>query len=85
MPMPVELELVLDDGTVRQMSLPVEVWFGGSRYNVLVPEAKKVVKVTIDPKKLYPDVRRQNNVWEAGKPGMTGKTGGTGTEGSKAQ
>src|SRR5215203_2143606 len=85
MPMPVELELVMDDGSVRQMSLPVEVWFGGSRYNVLVPEAKKVVKVTIDPKKLYPDVRRENNVWEAGKAGMTGTTGGAGTEGSKAQ
>ncbi len=29
MPMPVELELVMDDGTVRSMSLPVEVWYGG--------------------------------------------------------
>ena len=53
------------------MSLPVEVWYGGDRYNLLVPEAKKVVKVTIDPKKLYPDVRRENNVWEA----TTGRTG----------
>jgi hypothetical protein len=85
MPMPVELELVMDDGSVRQMRLPVEVWFGGSRYNLLVPEAKKVVKVTIDPKKLYPDVRRQNNVWEAGRTGMTGKTGGTVTESSTMQ
>jgi hypothetical protein len=65
MPMPVELELVMDDGTTKQMSLPVEVWYGGSHYNVLVPEAKKVVRVTIDPKRLYPDVRRENNVWSA--------------------
>jgi hypothetical protein len=63
----------------------VEVWFGGSRYSLLVPEAKKVVKVTIDPKKLYPDVRRENNVWEAGRTGMTRKTGGAGAEGSKVQ
>ncbi|MDF3053882.1 MAG: peptidase [Geminicoccaceae bacterium] len=65
MPMPVELELVMDDGEVRR--------------------AKKVVKVTIDPKKLYPDVRRENNVWEAGRTGMTRKTGGAGAEGSKVQ
>ncbi len=63
MPMPVELELVMDDGSTKRMSLPVEVWYGGNRYNVLVPAAMKVVKVTIDPKKLYPDVRRENNVW----------------------
>ncbi len=71
MPMPVELELVMDDGTTKQMSLPVEVWYGGTHYNVLVPEAKKVVRVTIDPKKLYPDVRRENNVWSAPGSGVT--------------
>jgi aminopeptidase N len=71
MPMPVELELVMDDGTTKQLSLPVEVWYGGDRYNVLVGEAKKVVRVTIDPKKLYPDVRRENNVWSAPASGVT--------------
>jgi len=69
MPMPVELELVMDDKTTRHISLPVEVWYGGEHYNLLVPEAKKVVKVTIDPKKIYPDVRRENNVWEVGRTG----------------
>ena len=63
MPMPVELELVMDDGTTQQVSLPVEVWYGGDRYNLLVPEAKKVIRVILDPKKRYPDVRRENNVW----------------------
>ncbi len=63
MPMPVELELVMDDGTTRRLRLPVEVWYGGNRYNLLVPGAKKVVRVTVDPQKLYPDVRRENNVW----------------------
>ena len=77
MPMPVELELVMDDGTTKQLRLPVEVWYGGNRYNLLIPEAKKVVRVTIDPKKLYPDVQRENNVWaEGGKEGMReGHTG----------
>jgi hypothetical protein len=72
MPMPVELELVMDDGTTKQLSLPVEVWYRGDHYNVLVPEAKKVVRVTIDPKKLYPDVRRENNVWSARTMSTTG-------------
>ena len=35
----------------------------GTATTVLVPGPKKVVRVTIDPKKLYPDVRRENNVW----------------------
>jgi peptidase M1-like protein len=78
MPMPVELELVMDDGTTKQMSLPVEVWYGGRYYNVLVPEAKKVVRVTIDPKKLFPDVRRENNLWSARPLSTTSPQGSTG-------
>jgi hypothetical protein len=88
MPMPVELELVMDDGSIRRMRLPVEVWYGGRHYDVLVPEARKVVKVTIDPKSAYPDVRRENNVWEerrTGTVGRAGATGGTSSEGSKYQ
>ena len=65
MPMPVELELVMDDGSTRRVSLPVEIWFGGDRYDLLVPDARKVVKVTIDPRSIYPDVRRENNTWSA--------------------
>lgn len=76
--MPVELELVMDDGTTRQLSLPVEVWYGGNRYSVLVPEAKKVVKVTIDPKSLYPDVRRENNSWRKPGAGVTSGPENTG-------
>jgi hypothetical protein len=88
MPMPVELELVMDDGSIRRMRLPVEVWYGGRHYDVLVPEARKVVKVTIDPKSAYPAVRRETNVWEerrTGTVGRAGATGGTSSEGSKYQ
>ena len=65
MPMPVELELVMDDGTKEQLRLPVEVWYGGSTYTATVPGPKKVVGVTIDPKSHYPDIRRENNRWAA--------------------
>jgi hypothetical protein len=36
---------------------------------LLVREPKKVVKVTIDPRHIYPDVRRENNVWGEGTTG----------------
>jgi len=67
MPMPVELDLRMNDGTTQHLSLPVEVWEGGSQYTAVVPGPKTVVGVTLDPKKLYPDVRRENNRWDAPK------------------
>ena len=63
MPMPVELSLVMDDGTTERLSLPVEVWFGGDRYAALVPGPRRVTGVTIDPEGRYPDVNRGNSRW----------------------
>lgn len=65
MPMPVELELVMDGGSKKQLRLPVEIWYGGSTYTAMVPGPKKVVGVTIDPRSHYPDIRRENNRWRA--------------------
>jgi hypothetical protein len=67
MPMPIELDLRINDGTTQHLSLPVEVWEGGPQYTAVVPGPKTVVGVTVDPKKLYPDVRRENNRWDAPK------------------
>jgi hypothetical protein len=61
--MPVELDLRMEDGTARHLSLPVEIWYGGPRYMVVVPGPKRVVGATIDARNLYPDVRRENNSW----------------------
>jgi aminopeptidase N len=65
MPMPVELELTVDDGSTVPLKLPVEVWYGGSSYVATVPGQRKVVRVVIDPKNFYPDIRRENNRWSA--------------------
>ena len=65
MPMPVELELIMDDGSKESLSLPVEVWYGGKSYAASVAGPQKVVRVTIDPKNRYPDIRRENNRWSA--------------------
>ena len=67
MPMPVELDLRMNDGTTQHRSLPVDVWQGGNQYIAVVPGPKTVVGVTVDPKNLYPDVRRENNRWDAPK------------------
>jgi hypothetical protein len=63
MPMPVELEVRTREGTSSRLKLPVEVWFGGTRYAALVPG--EIVGVTIDPDGAYPDVNRANNIWPA--------------------
>jgi hypothetical protein len=63
MPMPVELDLRMEDGTARHLSLPVEIWYAGTQYTVLVPGPKRVVGATIDSRNFYPDVRRENNSW----------------------
>ncbi len=67
MPMPVELALTLDDGSIRRLTLPVEVWFTGSRYTAIIPGPKKVNAVTIDPDGKYPDIDRSNNRWQGGR------------------
>jgi hypothetical protein len=65
MVMPVELGLLMDDGTTQRLSLPVEVWFGGDKYTLVISGPRKVNSVTIDPDAWYPDIRRQNNRWPA--------------------
>ncbi len=63
MPMPVELSLLMDDGSTRRLSLPVEIWFRGNRFTAAIPGPSRVKSVTIDPDGWYPDVKRDNNKW----------------------
>jgi Peptidase family M1 domain len=77
MPMPVELDLRLEDGTAQHLSLPVEIWYGGIQYTLLVPGPKRVIGASIDSRNVYPDVRRENNAWMAPSAGGTGGQSGT--------
>ena len=36
-PMPVDLALLMDDGSTQRLTLPVEIWYGGNRYTAIVP------------------------------------------------
>ncbi len=67
--MPVELDLRMEDGSAQHLKLPVEIWYGGSRYTLLVPGPKRVVGAAIDARNVYPDVRRENNSWLAPSAG----------------
>jgi hypothetical protein len=71
MPMPVELALLMDDGSTRRLTLPVEIWGLRDRYTALIPGPRKVNSVTIDPDGWYPDVDRSNNRWPTGAPAQS--------------
>ncbi len=64
---PVELLVRFADGTTRTVKLPVETWLRGSRtvWGLRTPTAAKPVRIEIDPRGVYPDVDRSNNVWAA--------------------
>jgi hypothetical protein len=63
MVLPVTLELRYADGTTETRNLPVEMWYLGSRFTYRMAAAKRLERVVIDPRAIYPDVDRQNNSW----------------------
>ena len=64
-PMPVLLEIELEDGTVIERRVEEDVWLNGSRTHQLIVSTESPVSyVVIDPEFLLPDVDRRNNDWE---------------------
>lgn len=63
-PMPARLAITLENGQVLRREIPVEHWLGGARSAELrVPASPAVVRVEIDPERVFPDIDRANNVW----------------------
>ena len=64
---PVELQITGADGSVRTVKLPVETWLHGATYvwGTTMPVSARPVRIEIDPHRVYPDVDRTNNSWEA--------------------
>jgi aminopeptidase N len=64
---PVELTITGADGSLRQVKLPVEIWYRGSTasYPFRTTPGARPVRVVIDPRNVYPDVNRTNNTWQA--------------------
>jgi hypothetical protein len=63
MPIPVVMDLLMDDGFTKRVKLPVEVWYYGDSYVASIPGPARVTSVKIDPDKAFPEVRRDNNNW----------------------
>lgn len=65
--MPLTVRIEYADGSVDMRELPVEIWHYTNEREIEVPlDGSEVVKVTIDPDEILPDVDVENNVWEAG-------------------
>lgn len=64
-PMPVDLRIELDNGTVLDERVPVDVWLNGSaRVEWTMETSSPVRSVEIDPEGNLPDVDVDNNRWE---------------------
>lgn len=64
-PMPVHLAITRENGEVVRREVAVERWLAGeTRVIVEVPGDSPVVRVEIDPERFFPDIERENNVWE---------------------
>lgn len=74
MAMPVTIEIELASGKKEIVKLPVEIWQRNKTWSFNHDSTEEIVKVTIDPEKVFPDSNDDNNVWKsagfvAPKPG----------------
>ena len=65
LPMPVTVDVQEANGKTTRVKLPVEVWMHGPVWKFHYASTDKVVQVTIDPDKRYPDIDPANNTWKA--------------------
>jgi Peptidase family M1 domain len=63
MVLPVQLELRYGDGTSERRDLPVEMWHLGGKFTYRLAGSKQIVGVVLDPRRVYPDIERNNNSW----------------------
>ena len=65
-PMPVILEVVMEDGRRSRQMVPVTAWRDrAARVTVDIPG--RIAEVTLDPEQRFPDVNRQDNRWAGGR------------------
>jgi aminopeptidase N len=64
-PLPTRIAITLADGEVRWAEIPIEEWLTGARTLIATLEVPgQVVRVELDPDRIFPDVDRQDNVWQ---------------------
>jgi hypothetical protein len=77
-PFPVTMRLKFNDGTTRDVRLPVEIWAHADRYTACVPVTRPVIGVRLWPDPNVPDWNSSNDVWGEAPAGnaQTISTGG---------
>ncbi len=64
MVMPVFLRVTFKDGSVENLTLPVEIWSTTDRWRAVIDKSGREVRsVEIDPEGVLPDMDRSNNRW----------------------
>ena len=63
MAMPVLISWETKGGVKGNLKLPVEIWNNTSIWKVKLPTTEELMKVEIDPDKIFPDINFENNVW----------------------
>jgi len=63
MVMPAELAVSFADGSSATVRLPVDMWNLGSRFQYHLGGPRRVTAVQLDPRRVFPDIERQNNRW----------------------
>jgi len=66
--MPLNMVLEDSEGSKTKIKIPVEFWMRGDFAKYKANTTTKIVKVTIDPDELYPDIDLSNNVWKENRP-----------------
>ena len=66
-PAPTVVAVTTGSGATTTVTIPVEQWLGERTRTatVAVPASGTVTRVRLDPDGLFPDVDRDNDVWEA--------------------
>ena len=62
--MPLIVEITYKSGVKELRTFPVEIWEYSSSYTFAANKTEAIAKVTIDPEQVYPDVNKENNVYE---------------------
>ena len=71
MPMPVVIEMIMENGESMRHNLPVEIWKRNVSWTFIVPTTMALKKVVVDPDNVLPDVNSDNNTWLASTDGVT--------------
>ena len=64
MPMPIVLEAETKSGKKINFTQGVDIWKRNKSWTVSLPTTEEVVKVSLDPNMVMPDVNRDNNSWK---------------------